>query len=82
LSGRVFYGVIVAGVLLGAAAALASGWAHLSPDAAEPDRPRVGPGWIGVFVLAVCGMVGATFGGLLGLAAAVLLDRRAGEPGA
>ena len=72
---RTFYGVIVAGVALGAAAAGGGAWAYVTSDAARPDGRRVLADVAEEIVVPVAVMMGATFGGLAGVAAAVLLDR-------
>src|SRR4029450_7622737 len=77
LRAQAFYGIIVAGVILGAAICAASGWAYLESNARKPTGRGIWDGVAGQFVLPICAMIGATFGGLLGLATAVVLDTRA-----
>jgi hypothetical protein len=76
LPARLYYGVIVAGVLVGIAACAATGWAYLEWDAGRPTGMRIWDGVADRFVVPICAMVGATFGGLLGVAAAVVWDLR------
>jgi hypothetical protein len=76
----VFYGLIVAGVLLGVAVSAAAGWVYLEFGDARPTGRRIWDADAAAFVIPVCVVVGATFGGLAGVLAAVLLDRRAGKP--
>ncbi|MBA4065577.1 MAG: hypothetical protein C0501_18060 [Isosphaera sp.] len=74
LPARVFYGVIVAGVLLGSAAAAAGGWAYARDG--EPEGRGVWADAAKGLVVPVAAMVGATFGGLAGVALAVALEKR------
>jgi len=76
LSARIFYGLIVAGVVLGAAACAAMGWAYLEFGEVKPTGRRVWDGMADQFVLPVAVMIGATFGGLIGVAMAILWDGR------
>src|SRR5262245_22890741 len=76
LSARVFYGVIVAGVLLGALVCAAAGWAYLERGDRKPTGRRIWDSDAGSFVIPISVMVGATFGGLAGFALAVILERR------
>lgn len=78
LPARVFYGVIVAGVLLGIAVCAVAGWWYLNSGDAKPTGRRIWDADAEAFVIPICVMIGATFGGLAGVAAAVLWDRRAG----
>lgn len=75
LSARAFYAVIAAGVLLGVVAAGAAAWAQQRPGLAPPGR-RIWADVADRFVVPVAAMMGGTFGGIAGFAAAVLLDRR------
>jgi hypothetical protein len=76
LTPRVFYSIIVAGVLLGAATCAAAGWAYLEYDDRKPTGRRIWDTDAGSFVIPISVMVGATFGGLAGFALAVILERR------
>lgn len=76
LSARVFYGVIVAGLLLGIAVCTASGWAYLEYGERKPTGRRIWDSMAAEFVIPVCAIVGATFGGMLGVVAAVVWDSR------
>ncbi len=73
---RTFYGVIAAGVALGAVAAGGGAWGYVTSDAARPDGRRVLADVAEEIVVPIAVMMGATFGGLAGVAAAVLLDRK------
>jgi hypothetical protein len=76
LSAGVFYGVIAAGVVLGVLAAGTAAWAYLRTAGPRPDAPRVWGDVADDLVVPVAAMMGGTFGGLAGFAAAVVLDRR------
>src|SRR5262245_44452054 len=76
LPARVFCGVIVAGVLLGALACAAAGWAYQEFGDRKPTGRRIWDTDAGSFVIPICVMVGATFGGLMGFVLAVVLERR------
>jgi hypothetical protein len=76
LPARTFYGIIAAGVALGAAAAGGGAWVYATSDAARPDGRRVLADVAAEIVVPVAVMMGATFGGLTGVASAVVLDRR------
>jgi hypothetical protein len=76
LRARDFYGIIVAGVLVGAIACAATGWIYLESGTGKPTGRRIWDGVAEQFVVPICTMVGATFGGLLGLATAIAMDFR------
>jgi hypothetical protein len=76
LSHYAFYGLIVAGVVIGAVACAAAGWGYLESPGSKPTGHRIWEGVAEQFVLPICVMVGATFGGLLGLATAIAADFR------
>ena len=76
LPARVFYGLIVAGVVLGALVCAAAGWASLEFGNTKPTGRRIWDGIADQFVVPVCVMVGATFGGLMGVAAAIACDKQ------
>jgi TRAP-type C4-dicarboxylate transport system permease large subunit len=80
LPGRTFYGIIIAGLLLGVAAAAASAWAYRESGGRHAEGKRVLAGVADELVLPVAVMAGATFGGLTGFAAAVLIERWATKP--
>ncbi len=80
LSARVFYGVILAGVLLGSLASGGAAWAYLESGDREPTGRRVWGDVAKTFVIPVAVMMGATFGGLMGFFVAVVLDRRQQRP--
>jgi hypothetical protein len=73
----VFYGVIVAGVVLGALASGAGAWLYLEAGDREPTGRRVWGDVAREFVIPVAVMMGSTFGGLAGFLAAAGLERRA-----
>ena len=74
LPARAFYGIILAGVLLGVLAAGGAAWAHLNFGADRPDARQIWGDVAETFVVPVAVMVGATFGGLVGVGAAVLVS--------
>jgi hypothetical protein len=74
LRARTFYGVIAGGVVLGAAAAGGGAWAYVSRPDARPEGRRVLADVADQIVVPVAVMMGGTFGGLAGVAAAVALD--------
>ena len=76
LPGRVFYGVIVAGVLLGALAAGVGAALYLQAGDREPTGRRVWGDVARGFVVPVAVMMGSTFGGLAGFAVAAVWDKR------
>jgi hypothetical protein len=78
LQAGAFYGIIAAGVLLGIVLCAAGGWVYLKAGDRTPTGRRIWDADAGDFVIPVCVMVGATFGGLAGFLVAVVLDRRAG----
>ena len=79
LSARVFYGVIVAGVLLGISACVSAGWGYLQTGDRKPTGRRIWDADAETFVIPICVMVGATFGGMAGFAVAVLLEKGNGR---
>ena len=74
LKGCAFYGLIVAGVVIGAGFCAAAGWGYLESPGAKPTGHRIWEGVAEQFVLPICVMIGATFGGLLGLATAIAAE--------
>jgi hypothetical protein len=76
LSARVFYGVILAGVLSGCVLAAISGWVYLIAGDRRPTGRRIWDGTAEDFLIPIGMMVGATFGGLAGFGLAVILERR------
>ncbi len=77
LRGRTFYGIIVACVIAGALILATAGRADLESAGGRPMGRRIWEGVADHFVVPICVMIGATFGGLLGLATAIVLDFRA-----
>jgi hypothetical protein len=74
LPARTFYGVIVAGVALGVCLSGSAAWAYLRAGDRDPTSRRIWGDVARDFVVPIAVMVGGTFGGLAGLAAAVALD--------
>ena len=75
LSARAFYGLIVAGVVAGSLLASLGAWAYLREGSQNPEALRVWGDVAADLVIPIAAMMGGTFGGLAGVAAAVLLDR-------
>jgi hypothetical protein len=73
LSARVFYGIILGGLLLGLVACSLGGWAYLEFGDRTPTGHRIWEGIARHFVIPICAMIGSTFGGLFGVAVAVAL---------
>jgi hypothetical protein len=63
-------------VLLGAIASAATAWIYLESGTAKPTGRRIWDGIADQFVVPISLMVGATFGGLLGLVTAIAADLR------
>lgn len=76
LSARLFYGLIGAGALLGAVAAGVGAWLYVEAGEREPTGRRIWGDVAKTFVVPIAVMMGTTFGGLAGFAAAVLWERR------
>jgi hypothetical protein len=75
LSARAFYGLIAAGVAAGSLLAGAGACSYLREGSQSPEAIRVWGDVAADLVIPVAAMMGGTFGGLAGVAAAVLLDR-------
>lgn len=75
LSARAFYGVIAAGVVVGSLLAAVGAWAYLREGSRSPEALRVWGDVAADLLIPIAAMMGGTFGGLAGVAAAVLLDR-------
>ena len=75
LRARTFYGVIAAGVALGAAAAGGGALVYVRSPDARPEGRRVLTDVADQIVIPIAVMMGGTFGGLAGVVAAVALDR-------
>ncbi|MCE9563021.1 MAG: hypothetical protein K8U57_13340 [Planctomycetes bacterium] len=80
LPARVFYGLIVAGVLLGIGVCGSAAWAYLEEGDREPTGRRIWGDVAKDFVIPIAVMVGSTFGGLVGFAVAVICDWRTAKP--
>jgi hypothetical protein len=70
LSARLFYGIILSGLLIGMYLSCLGGWLYLEGDA-KPTGRGIWEASASQFVLPICAIIGATFGGLIGVAAAV-----------
>jgi hypothetical protein len=81
LPARTFYGLILLGTLVGVLLAAGGAWAYLRSNADRPAARGVWADVAGDLVVPLAGMMGGTFGGLAGVAAAVLLDRVRRRPG-
>ncbi|HEV3438802.1 MAG TPA: hypothetical protein VG122_15660 [Gemmata sp.] len=73
LPARLFYGIVLGGLLLGLVACSLGGWAYLEFGDGTPTGHRIWEGIARVFVIPICAMIGSTFGGLFGVAVAVAL---------
>jgi len=73
LSARLFYGIILSGLLLGLVACSLGGWVYLEFGDQTPTGHRIWEGIARVFVIPICAMIGSTFGGLFGVTVAVVL---------
>jgi len=76
LPARVFYGLIVAGVLLGIGLCGSAAWAYLEEGDREPTGRRIWGDVAKEFVIPLAVMMGSTFGGLMGFAVAVVCEWR------
>jgi hypothetical protein len=76
LSARSYYGIIVSGVVLGVLICGMAGWGYAHSSDARPTGRRIWETDAKDFVVPVCIMIGATFGGLAGVFAAIGLDQR------
>ncbi len=79
LPALVFYGVIIAGVLLGIAVCGGAAWAYLQAGDSEPTGRRIWGDVAKEFVVPIAVMMGSTFGGLFGVVTAVMWERRIGN---
>ena len=75
LPARAFYGLIAAGVIAGSLLAGLGAWAYLNEGSRNPQALRIWGDVAADLVIPVAAMMGGTFGGLAGVAAAVALDR-------
>jgi hypothetical protein len=83
LPARFFYGIILAGFLLGTLSFSLGGWAYLLAGDRKPTGHRIWDGDIAsVFVIPISAMLGATFGGLTGVSFAIALSfyRKRSDP--
>jgi hypothetical protein len=76
LSARIFYGILVAGVALGALVAGVGAALYLAEGEREPTGHRVWGDVAKSFVVPIAVMMGSTFGGLVAFAIAAVWDRR------
>jgi hypothetical protein len=75
LTARGFYAVILGGVVVGTTLCATAGWVYLHSGEPRPTGRRIWDGLADEFVIPICVMVGATFGGLVGVATAVIADK-------
>jgi hypothetical protein len=75
LPARVFYGVLLAGVLLGSCVCGTAAWAYTAAGDREPTS-RLWSDNAMSLVVPVGVMVGATFGGITAFAIAVIWEKR------
>lgn len=75
LSGPAFYGIIAAGVVAGSLLASLAAWFSLREGNGNPEAIRIWGDVAADLVIPIAAMIGGTFGGLAGVAVAVLLDR-------
>ena len=75
LTPRLYYGIIIAGLLLGITICTSAGWAYLSSGDAKPTGRSIWEEMAEDFVIPICVMIGATFGGLAGVAVAAVWER-------
>ena len=70
LSARLYYTIILSGLLIGTLMSCLGGWLYLKGDA-KPIGRGIWEESASQFVVPICAIVGATFGGLSGVVAAV-----------
>jgi hypothetical protein len=75
LPARVFYGVLLAGVLLGSCICGTAAWAYMEAGDREPTS-RIWSDNAMSLVVPIGVMIGATFGGITGFATAVIWETR------
>lgn len=80
LPAGVFYLVIAVGLLGGAALSAAAGWYYLNFGTQLPTGRRIWDADAASFVIPICVMIGATFGGLVGVGLAIAWDWRTRHP--
>jgi hypothetical protein len=66
LSSKVFYGIIASCFFLGLTASCMGGWTYLQGDL-KPTSRGIWEDTSTQFLIPVCAMIGATFGGLTGV---------------
>lgn len=76
LPARTFYAIILGGTAAGVLLAAAGAVTYVRSGVSTPAGRGVWADVAGDLVVPLAGMMGGTFGGLAGVAAAVLLDRR------
>jgi hypothetical protein len=74
LASLIFYGVILSGLLLGGICFSLGGWLYIESSEQKPSGLRIWEGYSEHFVIPICAMLGATFGGLFGVGIAVFWD--------
>jgi hypothetical protein len=70
LSARLFYAIITSGLLMGMLLSCLGGWLYLEGNA-KPTGRGIWEESASQFVVPICAIIGATFGGLAGVATAV-----------
>jgi hypothetical protein len=73
LSAGIFYGIILGGLFLGIVTFCLGGWAYLEFSDRTPTGHRIWDGIARLLVIPICAMIGATFGGLVGVGVSVLI---------
>jgi hypothetical protein len=73
LSARLFYGIIVSGLLFGMSASCLGGWLYLD-GSGKPTGHSIWNESASQFVIPICAIIGATFGGLSGVGGAVAIS--------
>jgi len=76
LPAAVFYGAILAGIILGAVICGIAAWMYLDAGEREPTSRRIWGDVAREFVIPIALMMGSTFGGLASLTVAVICERR------
>lgn len=76
LNAGTFYAVIVSGVIMGALLCAIAGWYYLQFGDQRPNGRRIWDTDATSFIIPISVMIGATFGGLLGVGLAIAWDWR------
>jgi hypothetical protein len=70
LPAKLYYGIILSGLLFGMFSCSLGGWLYLESDG-KPTGRGIWDESASQFVIPICAIIGATFGGLAGVATAV-----------